>query len=431
MKQYLFIKYSNERSRKFAVKTEIRLEDGKRIVEKTALYPEGKEHVHQLLHWHEVLKNQYQKVGWDVNHCTQSEEGVHLRYEEGMSLENLLDEYLTAGNVTAAEAKLIWYLEQIKSIHEEKEFCLSESFYHVFGMDDQRDQYFRTHVCHGTDVSNLDMVCSNLILQETPVVLDYEWTFDFMIPCSFLIFRVIHYYIESNAIRRVLQKQELLQRFGITAELASIYENMEAGFQKYITGECVPTRELYNKICPGIKSVREYREGNFQIYFALHNKESEQNSQNYLVRENEIDMTFPIPEDCTFLRIDPCDGPCVVEFLEYDFDGKESPLVFEVRSGGELHGKMGYFPYKDPGFTKICFPKGTKTFHLKLKIYETTEPLVKKILQDQIEKEKAAHKISVLETKIQRLTSQITDMKNTKVWKAYQSYRDVVERKKK
>lgn len=53
MKEIIFSKYSNERSRSFAIRTDIVEEDGKRWLEKKWLYPEGKEHVLRMKKWNQ------------------------------------------------------------------------------------------------------------------------------------------------------------------------------------------------------------------------------------------------------------------------------------------------------------------------------------------------------------------------------------------
>ena len=53
MKEIIFSKYSNERSRSFAIRTDIAEEDGKRWLEKKWLYPEGKEHVLRMKKWNQ------------------------------------------------------------------------------------------------------------------------------------------------------------------------------------------------------------------------------------------------------------------------------------------------------------------------------------------------------------------------------------------
>ena len=58
MAEIIFSKYSNERSRRFAVRTDILEENKKRWLLKTALYPEGEEHVKNLIKGNQKLDQQ-------------------------------------------------------------------------------------------------------------------------------------------------------------------------------------------------------------------------------------------------------------------------------------------------------------------------------------------------------------------------------------
>ena len=48
MREVIYSKFSNERARAFSTRTDLIEEDGKREVIKTALYPEGEEHIRRL-----------------------------------------------------------------------------------------------------------------------------------------------------------------------------------------------------------------------------------------------------------------------------------------------------------------------------------------------------------------------------------------------
>lgn len=62
MREIIFSKYSNERDRRFSIRTDILEEDGERWLEKTPLYPEGKGHIENMLQWNQKLDALYQAV---------------------------------------------------------------------------------------------------------------------------------------------------------------------------------------------------------------------------------------------------------------------------------------------------------------------------------------------------------------------------------
>ena len=87
MDEILYSKYSNERSRSFAIRTDILEGKAGYYVEKKALYPEGKAHVDEIYRWYEKLIGIYQEIGFACNRCEKTEDGVRLEYLEGQTLE--------------------------------------------------------------------------------------------------------------------------------------------------------------------------------------------------------------------------------------------------------------------------------------------------------------------------------------------------------
>ena len=69
MAEIIYSKYSNERSRRFAIRTDILEENKKRWLQKKALYPEGKEHMDNLASWNSRLNAVYEKVPFVCNKC--------------------------------------------------------------------------------------------------------------------------------------------------------------------------------------------------------------------------------------------------------------------------------------------------------------------------------------------------------------------------
>lgn len=117
MAEIIYSKYSNERCRNFAVRTDICEEkDGGRFVEKTALYAEGNKHIENLGLWYEELTKAYAEVGFACNKCEAvlSQQGgesagdgdlsrVRLEYLYGETLEEHLDSLLESEELMRLE----------------------------------------------------------------------------------------------------------------------------------------------------------------------------------------------------------------------------------------------------------------------------------------------------------------------------------------
>ena len=101
-------------------------------------------------------------------------------------------------------------------------------------------------------MSNIDLVPANLLIQRTDRLSSIiEWTFDFPVPADFILYRMIHYYLESDGKRRVLKNRDFYGKAGITQEELDIYGEMERNFQKYMQGSHVPLLSMYEDVSPG------------------------------------------------------------------------------------------------------------------------------------------------------------------------------------
>ena len=276
METLIYSKYSNERSRRFSLRTDILEQDGVRIVKKIPSGKEGEEHVASLVKWREALEKVFQDSPFVCNKCTLEGKNAVLEYVSGENLEERLDSLLKQGKKEEAEKLLTGYLTEIEKIYKGRIFETTEEFTKVFG----ETVFFQEMEC--ADVTDIDMVCQNLVLTNPPVVLDYEWTFDFPIPGKFVLYRVIHYYIRTNPMREVLDEDVLYRKLGITPSMRSQFEKMEVCFQKYLTEGHIPMREMYADITPGAMWRQEKYE---QLQRENRELKEEVKRKNHLIRE--------------------------------------------------------------------------------------------------------------------------------------------------
>lgn len=412
----LYTKYSNERSRAFALRTQIASRAGERFVEKAALYPEGTAHVESLREKEKLLAPVYEKNGWSCNTCIPNGAGaapgtVRLQYLEGSTLEEQLDTLLLRDETDQAEALLMQFLKALQEIHKDGEFFVSEEFRQVFGEIPDLPKA----ACGR--ITNIDLLSQNLITQKDgrQVVLDYEWTFSFPVPAHYLLYRVIHYYLDTNPIRRKLSAASFYEAFGITKEERGIFEQMEASFQRYMVSGMTPMRELFSDMTPGLSPSRKLVTGRMQVFYEKEGGYLPEHSCTVPLSDWYLEEEIPLPADCRTIRLDPCEEPCIVEFVRLSFDGKEASLQGTHVEEGAVYGNWGYFPGKDPSVFWIPVPKGAKSLQVCMRVYPTQPEAV----QNAIRKEEA-----LLQSR-----EQIRRMEGTRVWKLYRRYRDFRERK--
>lgn len=417
MSKVIYSKYSNERDRRFCIRTDIREKDGLRFVTKCPLYPEGDRHIQNLYGWYERLKKIYEKEGLVPNRCQKSDEGVRLEYVEGKTLEELLDNLLEKGEINRAAELLEKFLRQVEAICQGVVFERTEEFCTVFGEPDWEEEF----VC--APVTNIDMLCSNLVLTEVPCVLDYEWTFDFPVPGKFVLYRIIHYYVDTHSVRKTLAETDFYKKMGISREQKEAFKKMETHFQDYITGNHVPMREMFSSITPGTGALELVGMGGLQIFFSDGTGYSEENSRIFPFEEGKISCSVEIPEGCIRIRIDPGNVPCAVKVSTLEINGEPVDLRKTVIEKGSICGNWIYIAKEDPSIAEIPVSDGAKVLEVSMEVHGASVALLENM------KTQVKENISLRE-KVARLERQIGDMKNTKVWKLYQSYRNKVERKK-
>ena len=247
VKRTIFSKYSNERAAKFAIRTDIQMDGaGRRYARKVACYPEGKEHIDRLEHWMEALDDAYKSSGMTMNRCRRTEVGTAIDFLTGQTLEEQMDHFLLEGQTEEAIALLMKYIEVIKKSGSCEQFVVTEEFEKVFG------EVLLPEDLTCAKVTDIDMVTGNVICTgDGWIHMDYEWTFDFPIPVNYVVFRIIQNYLYGNVERSALYKELLYKKAGLTEQEIAQYTCMEQSFQKYITGEHIPLRYLYEEISPG------------------------------------------------------------------------------------------------------------------------------------------------------------------------------------
>ena len=457
MKQLIFTKYSNERNRSFAIRTDIlQDEQGHRFVRKVPLYEEGKQHIFNISRMSEKLQELYQGSRLCCNQCVYREDELWLEYVEASTLEEKMDLLLAQGKTEETWQLFSGYLRQIQEINSIETFHITEEFKKVFGINEIPGN----HRC--APVSDIDLVCSNIMLRDSQwMVLDYEWSFEFPVPVSYLLYRIIHYYVETRELRQALAQYRPYEWIGITEEERAVYQEMEANFQRYLTSGHVPMREMYGDISPGVYPVQhlvrkeEIRRGEerLQIFYSFGSGFEEKNSRYYKMPGGYLKMKFDIPEGTQELRIDPGDAPgiCRIHSMKFDVgelgitgfsEGMEpyengylmncfDPKIYLGKvpeDARQLEVEMQICPV-EPESVEIC----TANFELRKKSSEQYRNENERLRN---EKKMQDETIRILKEQIagqeKRLEEQkrlILQMRGTKVWKLYEQYRKIVERK--
>ncbi len=324
--------------------------------------------------WNQKLDQMYGEVPFLSNKCEIGEDCAYFEYLEQENLAEYLDDLLGKGEKEKAKKIFTEYLENIQKLHSKKPFTITEEFKNVFGDVPMPGGL----TC--TDVTNIDMICDNVVMTSPYTLLDYEWTFEFPVPCEFVLYRIIHYYIQTHKVREVLNAAGFYEKFGISEVMRTSFSRMESGFQVYITGMHVPMREMYATMTPGVEYLSLSNLGPLQVYFAeQRGMYSEASSVKRPIMAGKVKCTLNLPKSCRFIRIDPGDHPCTVHLAAIRFDRMPASLDGVLTPEGTICGSWAFLSRFDPCIVDIEVPEGAKNLTLNLEIDEAKEDMLNEI----------------------------------------------------
>ena len=410
MKEIIYVRFSGERDRAFAIRTEILEEEGRRFVRKTAMFPEGKAHLENIAKWEKLLKEQYRPAPFQVNACSLSEDGLWLEYLEEENLASYLDLLRLSGRREEARAGFLAYIDQVKACHQDDAFAWTEDFYRVFGESQEAVSPLLSHPCG--KVTNIDLVCENLLQTSPPTVLDYEWTFSFPIPQEYLLYRIIHYFVHSGAGRTEFSEEDLLSLSGVDPALLPLFTRMEKAFQRYIEGSHMALRNYVDNIAPGVAklsvefknppvvlkaafskgdyfSTEDHPAEEFYMFFPFSECGAESGTDETGEKDGQsagrihVEGEAQIPLGSRMLWLEPGNNPGMLRINKLDFDDTEADLSASAAMNGRLAEKWVYFDRKDPKLVYIPVPEGAKQFSFSLDFYRDMETALHRLVAEQ------------------------------------------------
>ena len=315
-----YMRFSNDRSPKYQISTEICKSGRKRIVKKHALFNEGNPHIEKMKESCEKLEARYRKGKLHINPLLPSKESgtVCFPFEKGIPLSTLMDECLERGDEEGFAALFREFTERI-GYHE------------------------------NAGISDMDLVFSNILVEQNHwTVIDYEWTVDEQIPTKEIAFRALYCYLLEDEKRNKFNYDLIMNELGITQEEAREYRLKEQKFQEEVTGKRLSMPQLRELIGGAVyvpqKSLMKNEENiqwkRVQIYSDLGEGFREEDS--YFIdetydEEGNIEFSVEIPSDVKKIRIDPYMTSCITHIDEVTFN--EEPIALYSSRKVTVNGK--------------------------------------------------------------------------------------------
>ena len=226
----LFIKCSDERSRRFSIITTIAQTDGGKRVFKEACYEEGREHLRRISSYAEILEKAYAPA----KACPVEYDGEKLTfaYLTGESLEQMLREAVRNGDAAYVKDLFIRQKSILTACPDnETEFVPSDEFERVFGA---AEPYVGLP---GFKVSNFDGIAGNIIFEGDDVYfIDYEWVMTFVVPKDLVLYHCLRdAYYHIAGLGELLPLKSALKILGIKTDMHVMQRSYEHFFEYVIT----------------------------------------------------------------------------------------------------------------------------------------------------------------------------------------------------
>lgn len=367
MKKVIYSKFSNDRAEQFSIRTDILMgEDGTRIIRKSPAAEDARMHIQNMKRWERELKAIYQGTLLQINTCSLEEGYAEFEYIEGDTLEEVLQNLLQERKIQQAEELLDSYLKLILEKNTQFAFRMTDRFQEVFGLTEENTDW------RCGSVTNIDMITENILLNQKWNVIDYEWTFDFPVPVSFVLFRIL-FYLGNGGKKEKSFVEPFYTKYGITEEEQDKFLVMEKNFQKFMVGTHEPVHELYGSMGQEIYQVHtmihnyeiNQDKGTIQVFFDRGSGFTEEDS--YFEKQSGMvrNCSVVIDSGIKAVRIDPAIGCCQVNIQKFLLNDKQA--IENYTANGYLCGKKSIiFDTDDPqilwqntdkisGKISICF----------------------------------------------------------------------------
>lgn len=279
MERTIYSKYSNERAKRFCIRTDITVDDGgEKKVYKYALSAEGRTHIARIATFCRKLDEAYRADQITFCSCTANREGAEADYVmfpflAGTTLQDVIKHLADAGDNETLEMILEEYIRRLGEGGGDEPFAVTQEFEEVFGTLTEADRKVlaragkSAHV--SAKVSDVDMILSNLFTEASDKdvtrakwqVIDYEWTFDFPIPKGFLIYRGLYFAYYQVLYHTEWGLKRLLAMADISEDEALVYQRMEESFQKYLAAGALPVRNMQRALGTKIVTLEELLDG--------------------------------------------------------------------------------------------------------------------------------------------------------------------------
>lgn len=362
MEKLIYTKYSNERSARFAIRTDIyEDEQGRRCVRKYADTEAARPHIEHIQTVYEQMQTQFAGSRFVPNKAELHPQYIEFEYVEGQTLEKQLDAYLAADDQEGFAALVNTYADEVRRVYGVSEATGTahedtSAYAEAFGTVTLPTP---VPMAQGVDI---DLIFANIIVTgDTWTAIDYEWTFDFAAPVDFLLWRAGKVYLENYANRACISEEQMNALLGVAQANVDAYRQMELYFlQQYCYRGRSDLYELYGTMGQYVAKVKpedilrgdEDGTTQIQIFYDTGHGFSEEESDKlhiYPDEKGEFHLQHKLPANLHKLRIDPGERACVIQIWKAKAYTNGSSYKMACKTNGYALDESRYvIPQDDP-----------------------------------------------------------------------------------
>lgn len=330
----VYAKYSLTRREDLSIKTLIYADrEGRRRVVKEAAFADSERQLSRIEKAYASLTGTFAGIPVSVNRLTRQGKSLVFDYLEGRPLSEKVGALAAAGDEEGLEKTLTAYREAVEKAYAKRVPFAAEGDYRaVFGDVEPAGM----EAVRGLD---MDLLFENILLTEDgrPHIIDYEWTFDFLLPLKYLYYRAVFFFTveRADALAGDGLRQKLMAFFNISRHEQEIFSEMENAFQASLisdeTGLPFPDDD-HNVHLQKLLSGEE-RLDRVQVFFDKGGGFTEADSV-FLFRRNTGGPTgfdIELPQGTRAVRIDPGEDPVILSVRK---------AVFTAGSGGQTDAEF-------------------------------------------------------------------------------------------
>lgn len=413
----IYCKYSNDRDKKFQIKTTIELDNqNNKYVCKYPTSIEARNHVEQIYLNYKLMEESFKDTIFQPNKCTKQEGSVRFEFINGKTFEDYLDNFYAEGQYLKVVEEIKKFTDILYSLTDNIQFEYTDEFENVFG----KNTAFSSS--KSLKISNIDLIFGNILLGEKWTIIDYEWTFNFPIPIEYIIYRALYYYIHGNTKRSELISLNIFKLLNISDDKIDMFNEMELNFQKYVAGNKTTIPHLKQTMLKRRNSVfdgdRMVGSDYLQVYFDKGNGYDEKDFliKYYNYSDGKIYLDIDLPLEIKKVRIHPASAPAFVCDLSINIDGRK---ICEYETNGYSSGQGNFaFCNNDPQIeinNVVNSKKILLSFYandINSECYSKISKIYKTIDENHNEQNNLKNEVNRLHTENQNLTNQCNSMIN-------------------